>query len=157
MQYFSLFSDLSKVSEMKRKNTSIPMFAQNNFCSYMHSHVCHVSQENEKHDHNQGFVIPQVFYFLLLRNVTPRLHLIEKSGYLGLIMVASMSNVLLEGTTSKCRIMHKNSNKADFNVLLLFFIYFYEGFFSNLKVLLHVFIHTCFLEQKQGVPRTLST
>lgn len=82
--------------------------------------MCHVSQENERHVHNQSFVIPQVCYFLLLRNASPRLHLIEKRGYLGLITVVSMSIVLFEGTTSKCSILYKTSNKADFNTELLF-------------------------------------
>lgn len=77
-------------------------------------------QGNERHVHNKGFVITGVCYFVLLRNESQRFYLIEESGYLGYIKVILMSIVLTEGTTYKCIILDKTSNKADFNVFPFF-------------------------------------
>lgn len=79
-------------------------------------------QGNERHDHNKGFVITGVCYFVLLRNGSQRFYPIEESGYLGYIMVISMSIIFFEGTTYKCIILDKTSNKADFNIFCFFLI-----------------------------------
>lgn len=109
---------------MKRKNIYVHIFAQKKLCSYTHFHVCHLSQENEMHVHNQGFIITQICYFLLLRNASPRLYLMEESGLF----------------TSKCRIFYKTSNKADFNVLLLFFF-----FLILMKIFLLIYSSSTFI------------
>ena len=100
-------------------------------------------QGNERLVHNKGFVITRVCYFVLLRNESQRLYLIEESGYLGYVMVISMSIILFEGTTYKCIILDKTSNKADFNVFCFFKSL--KGVFNNLQVYC---IHHAFFGQK---------
>lgn len=117
--FFNLSSISGLRQEKKVPSTSLHKTVIIHIHKLMHA-TC--QQGNERYDHNKGFVITGVCYFALLRNGSQRFYPIEESGYLGYIMVISMSIIFFEGTTYKCIILDKTSNKADFNIFCFFLI-----------------------------------
>jgi len=95
--------------------------------------------------------------YCVIKKWIPRLDLTEESGYLGYIIVISVSIFLFGGTTYNSVILDKTSNKVDFNVFFLFFFFF----LPIKKEFSVIYRSTAFIRvffgQEQGVQRRLST